>query len=690
VQRIGFVQNDEKAQGLSIGSFLAEMQGHQKALGVMCQLRVLGHPHYQAAEPYDQQRKTELRPPVLASEQDTVPQLSFGALSCELREWRRRLDEATARHASLRFYSTAVAQWLHNCLLRPKSTTTAFELALALCSLYPCTPAAFAELQRVDLNELPRGIETPLDGEDAVDLAVEITVEREWPTQVGLFLEAVQRGMELSDFAFNHVPAAEHWIGVHVHTVEPVAEDLLRLILSIFRRLPTPHEVLWCERSTSASSVSAFLERATRETPLCFVMIHVDLLAPTVLQVLLKYLLASRDASAQQSLHCIQTSSTNLQATSWIKHHHHHRSAGSSRVVSRDLAKQLLAGVLDGQCVSSVTWLLGGSGSGKTHLARKQLAVWGREGCTTCTMSITEAFSLAEAARVLREAVLEHGSARRMGVSFHINLGKFRSRERQQWVELMARINRFFFSLLVLRSVAHPESGLLFNIPSGSEWAVLVELPHRGGHLDEDQPRADSDPSWVFEELPVVALVGTMQTPPAVYDIDDEARLVCKYLNAYVDGTIDCKYGGASMQSVDMCIVMDCTSSMSRWINEAQEKMLRIVEAARERFGVSVRVSFVGYRDYCDGRRILDSMDFVEEQAMPGELYPHMNAQPREPNCTHALSPGTRRPRRTQALYLSRVRSPRRRRYRGRRRRWAAGGDADVVGKLHPNCRARR
>jgi len=62
--------------------------------------------------------------------------------------------------------------------------------------------------------------------------------------------------------------------------------------------------------------------------------------------------------------------------------------------------------------------------------------------------------------------------------------------------------------------------------------------------------------------------------------------------------------------SVDLCIAMDCTGSMGAYIAEAKEKMATVVEKARAKFDIELRVAFVGYRDFCDKVRF-ETKDFV-------------------------------------------------------------------------------
>jgi hypothetical protein len=91
----------------------------------------------------------------------------------------------------------------------------------------------------------------------------------------------------------------------------------------------------------------------------------------------------------------------------------------------------------------------------------------------------------------------------------------------------------------VLRSIEDPATGFVFNIPSGCHWDVVVEVPHREGHLQELADSALSQQEGFWLELPVLACLGTERAPTLDYDIDEETRLVCKYLRAFEDGSID-------------------------------------------------------------------------------------------------------------------------------------------------------
>jgi len=62
---------------------------------------------------------------------------------------------------------------------------------------------------------------------------------------------------------------------------------------------------------------------------------------------------------------------------------------------------------------------------------------------------------------------------------------------------------------------------------------------------------------------------------------------------------------------VDMCIIMDCTGSMSAWIKHCKDTLKDVIDDSMEEDeGSAVRVAFVGYRDFCD-KSIYDVHDFT-------------------------------------------------------------------------------
>ena len=68
-------------------------------------------------------------------------------------------------------------------------------------------------------------------------------------------------------------------------------------------------------------------------------------------------------------------------------------------------------------------------------------------------------------------------------------------------------------------------------------------------------------------------------------------------------------------RAVDVCFVVDCTSSMALWIAAVKDKVMDVVaQVKRENDVGDVRVAFVGYRDYFDAERFV-AVDFTQDVA---------------------------------------------------------------------------
>lgn len=94
----------------------------------------------------------------------------------------------------------------------------------------------------------------------------------------------------------------------------------------------------------------------------------------------------------------------------------------------------------------------------------------------------------------------------------------------------MDTINWFFFDLFILGYVEDPLTGTSFRYPGGLEWAIYIEVPSLDLALSPDKSLLQ-----FREAIPTLELLGSnhqifSQMP---YTIDDDVRLVCKYLSAY-------------------------------------------------------------------------------------------------------------------------------------------------------------
>ena len=68
----------------------------------------------------------------------------------------------------------------------------------------------------------------------------------------------------------------------------------------------------------------------------------------------------------------------------------------------------------------------------------------------------------------------------------------------------------------------------------------------------------------------------------------------------------------AAAQAVDLCFLVDCTGSMSSYIQEVKEKIQSIIERSKKMLpDLNFSVAFVGYRDHCDGADRVVVLDFT-------------------------------------------------------------------------------
>merc|ERR1719419_111763 len=64
-------------------------------------------------------------------------------------------------------------------------------------------------------------------------------------------------------------------------------------------------------------------------------------------------------------------------------------------------------------------------------------------------------------------------------------------------------------------------------------------------------------------------------------------------------------------QILDLCLIMDCTGSMSSWIQHCKETLHKVIDATVARDpNCKVRTAFVGYRDFCDKNALFALHDF--------------------------------------------------------------------------------
>jgi len=68
-------------------------------------------------------------------------------------------------------------------------------------------------------------------------------------------------------------------------------------------------------------------------------------------------------------------------------------------------------------------------------------------------------------------------------------------------------------------------------------------------------------------------------------------------------------------KDVDVAFLLDCTGSMSSYIQEAKNKITTLVDSITSKYENKVRLAFVGYRDHCDGMKRIETLQFTHSIA---------------------------------------------------------------------------
>ena len=81
-----------------------------------------------------------------------------------------------------------------------------------------------------------------------------------------------------------------------------------------------------------------------------------------------------------------------------------------------------------------------------------------------------------------------------------------------------------------------------------------------------------------------------------------------------------------SEKTLDLCLILDCTGSMCSWIKRSKDTLKDIIDQVRaDNPTLKVRVSFVGYRDFGDGKSQDGTMDFTNNL---GDIKAFISKQP--------------------------------------------------------------
>jgi von Willebrand factor type A domain len=333
-------------------------------------------------------------------------------------------------------------------------------------------------------------------------------------------------------------------------------------------RLPEVFEILDAIDGCALDHLEVFLRRAQMFPSYTFVIINVDQLSGNQPEKLVSFLSKREVASSGIHLHCIQRKASLLHTGPWVDgvtwDSESLRNALGKSGVRDETWKRLMMDQANVDYVQ-IVWTLS-SGTGKTLFIRNRLDECRTEGAEVASVTIHEESSVSSLLADLSNKFSPEEGTR----ALHFNFCYLpdRNDETSSWLESM---NRFFFSLLILRSVHDPMSGRSFHLGESS-WKFFVELPAETAAADD----------WLRTNIPTLDFCGTRSDLGNEYHIHKETRRVCTYLRAYRDGTINRKFVASRRQII---FVLDQSGSMgspiggSTALSVATDNALRLFDS---------------------------------------------------------------------------------------------------------------
>ena len=295
-------------------------------------------------------------------------------------------------------------------------------------------------------------------------------------------------------------------------------DQLLKLILQIYRGFPESYEILRCTKKTTKGDVELFMKRLQQFPYRQFTFVQVEELSIELQEDILRLQL---DASKSEKGHVnyILTKHAVFHEAPWIEVIPYKEEAAF--LPSDHVSFLFQEYVLKPYGLQVPLIVHGRAGDGKSHYIKKQISG------QLCNIPVHEAFSPLLAIKKLQK--LE--SSRKIGCVYFNFTAPFPSEsEVKEYNDLMTEVFWFLFSLIGLGFVEDVETGESFRLSGNFELRFFIEVP---SHISngKDAPCLDR----FLARLPLFKYVGKKQevNRHGPFDVNDDVQVVCKYLKAY-------------------------------------------------------------------------------------------------------------------------------------------------------------
>eukprot|EP00981_Chlorochromonas_danica_P006553 scaffold1431_cov167-Ochromonas_danica.AAC.13 len=539
-QRLGFVQQEEKASGLEIGKYVELLEDYRRKLIVMHDLYLLGHPqfvHEVLAIKAGGSSPTFLDDAGSSKSSRFIKNEDMNQLGNILTEWKANLQSIMRSNSVLSLFTSGMAQHI----MRAIDKEDVDQLLLYVCHIYGllCANDTFkGKLSAISYNRL-------------------FNKYYDWPSKLNALFSYLGRQSELSKLFQTLPPAGGKEGNGYLYVCLSTPDDILTVLCDIFpQRAPQFFEMLWCKTDMALSTLESFLIRAKCHPGLSFAIMEVEQLSLTLQQRLLR---ASTDDNAMRNIYIVDCGMSILHSATWLN------TIQLDEIREQVDVKRVLQNWSSGRkWTNNLLCLVGPECCGKTFQMRKHIA----QAQQSCILVVTESMCMQDIVTQLTGALKAAHQTKELLIAVQLSVSSFRSFEHQEESRLLNRINHFLFKLLLLNFVDDESSDEFLCIPHEQKVRIVVELPH---HLGLSHGTSSSS------AFPVLLHLGKfVDASTRPYEIDANALHVAKYLAALENGTIDNLYQASVGK--DVVFVLDNSGSMSgEPLDACKDSLLNII-----------------------------------------------------------------------------------------------------------------